>query len=165
MKCLVRYNRKSFYTLSLQKSSNYTQLFHKRFTVNRWSIDSNLASNLEMGSRRLCWIIRNLGSLTRICPFGRILETVKSQSFLIRQVKKGQKVVAIVVNPVKRLSFLGSFTDDMTLLTDILAVSLRDLETLDSLLLFVSRFFFFERVFFFVLSKTFKVPTRKCFRL
>ena len=31
MKCLVRYNRKSFYTLSLQKSSNYSQLFHKRF--------------------------------------------------------------------------------------------------------------------------------------
>lgn len=87
------------------------------------------------------------------------------QSFLTRQVKKGQKVVAIESCPRKRLSFLGSLIDDMTLFTDILAVSLRDLETLESLLLFVSRFFFFERVFFFVLSKTFKVPTRKCFRL
>ena len=81
--------------------------------------------------------------------------------------KKGQKIVASVVNPTKRLSFLGSFVDDMTIFTDILAVSLRDLvvETLESPLLFASRFFFFERVFFFVLSKTFKVPTRKCFRL
>ena len=57
IKCLVRYNRKSFYTLSLQKSSNYAQLFHKRFhcepMVNRLQLGLKLGDfqyHINMGS-------------------------------------------------------------------------------------------------------------------
>ena len=54
MKCLVRYNRKSFYTLSLQKSSNYTQLFHKRFhcepMVNRLQLGLKLDHRRQLNT-------------------------------------------------------------------------------------------------------------------
>ena len=74
MKCLVRYNRKSFYTLSLQKSSNYSQLFSQ--TISLWT----------NGQSTLTWpwtkaLENYTGSILKLCPFGRILKTVKSESF------------------------------------------------------------------------------------
>ena len=84
---------------SLQIILNY---FTNDFIVNQWSIDSNLALDKGSRKREVSWnYVHSEG-------YWKMSKVKVFQSFLTRQVKKGQKVVAIVLSEEK-IEFFRKF--------------------------------------------------------